>query len=171
MRHRDGEDAEDREQDLEEEGKAVAGRVAVVGGAAEAVDPSVPRGAEGVREARSRHHRHDAVASRSRQRELGHDREQHEADERRDGADLAEVVERLRPGVGEVWRARSRDHLASPGCATDVMSAVSTPGARPSANISATSGASSVSWPAWMSSTGDGYGFSAYIAPWNSRSM
>src|SRR5205085_1867944 len=83
--------------------------------------------------ARDRNHGHDAGASRPRQHELGDDREQHEADERRDRADLAEVVERLRPRIREVGSrdVGSSDHFARPGCATDVMRPVSTPGARP----------------------------------------
>src|SRR5207249_3893437 len=107
---------------------------------AEAVDPPVPRGAQGVGEPRDRDHGHDAGAPRPRQHELGDDREQHEADERRDGADLPEVVERLRPRVAQVrgsvaqrlvGREEEEHHRASPVCATDVIRPVRIPGARP----------------------------------------
>ena len=165
-----GQDAEDREQDLEEDCERVAGRISVVGRPEGGEFPAVGSGCERVRVTDHRHHRDHTAPSNNRDGEVGDDRKEHEAGQRGDGADLSKVGKGLRPVVAQA-RCGGCDHLARPTCTMEVMKLVSTPGARPSANMRITSGASSVSWLAWMSSTGRSYGFSAYIAPWKNRRM
>ena len=121
MRERDGEDAEDREQDLEEQREVVAGREPVVRGAALPVDPADRRRSPSANAKPVTATIATAPPRRLlRQHEVDHDREQQEAGERHDRRDLAEVGERLRPRVVEVRPRGQRAIIARalPGRAT-----------------------------------------------------
>src|SRR5712692_1595331 len=169
MRDGDGQDSEARKQDVEEKRKAVAGRHPRVRRAALRVQPAIHGGAQRVRQAGDRDHGHHPAPALGRDDEVCDDREQHEAHKGRDGRDLAEVGQRLRPAV--FGQRRGEDHLYKPACATEVISCVSAYGYRPMANMRMMRGVTSASWPAWMSPEALGPTGSPCMAPWNMRSM
>ena len=118
VRQSDRQDAEAREQDLEEQGERVSAGETVVRVATRGVEPAVERSAERVGEAYDREHRHHVAAARARQDEVGDDREQEKSSQGDDGRDLAEVTSSLRPGIGEVGTWRHLSEPARPGRAT-----------------------------------------------------
>src|SRR6266566_5173148 len=140
MRERNREDAEDREQDLEEEREVVARRELLIRVVARRVEPSIDRGPQRIGEPDDGDDRHRPAPAAPGQNEVHDDREQEKPGQRRDRCDLAEVGERLRPRVRHV-----NGHRASPAWPTEVIRFVSTYGYSPIANMIATRGASSVS--------------------------
>ena len=109
MREGDGQDAQAREEDLEEKREIVACCELVIRIAALRVQPAVDRGSERVREANDRDHGDGTAPTRLRKHKVDDDREQEERDQRHDGGDLPPVGLGLRPRVAQVC-ARRQGH-------------------------------------------------------------